>query len=203
MYGATSYPYTYSSSSNRLSTVAGPVALSYQYDAAGNTSTDGSRSYSYDARGRLIQANWGSLQASYSVNALGQRVVKTPNSGAATVFLYDASGQLIAQPTTAGVITTEYFYLNGTPLALATAPSALYFIYPDHIDTPRVVSDASGNIVWRWDSADAFGSTAANSNPSGLGTFTFNLRFPGQYFDQETQTHYNYFRDYDPVLQRL
>src|SRR5262249_43995674 len=64
------------------------------------------------------------------------------------------------------VITTEYFYLNGTPVALATAPTALYFIHPDHIDTPRVVSDASGNIVWRWDSADAFGSTAANGNPS-------------------------------------
>ncbi|KAF4516583.1 hypothetical protein B566_EDAN003330 [Ephemera danica] len=25
-----------------------------------------------------------------------------------------------------------------------------------------------------------------------------NLRFPGQYYDQETNTHYNYFRDYEP-----
>jgi RHS repeat-associated protein len=25
---------------------------------------------------------------------------------------------------------------------------------------------------------------------------------PGQYFDQETNTHYNYFRDYDPALGR-
>ena len=30
----------------------------------------------------------------------------------------------------------------------------------------------------------------------------FNLRFPGQYFDQETATHYNYFRDYDPSIGR-
>jgi RHS repeat-associated protein len=28
------------------------------------------------------------------------------------------------------------------------------------------------------------------------------LRFPGQYFDKETNTHYNYFRDYDPVIGR-
>ena len=32
--------------------------------------------------------------------------------------------------------------------------------------------------------------------------FAFNLRFPGQYFDSETGTHYNYFRDYDPVIGR-
>jgi RHS repeat-associated protein len=33
-------------------------------------------------------------------------------------------------------------------------------------------------------------------------SFAFNLRFPGQYFDQETGTHYNYFRDYDPSIGR-
>jgi RHS repeat-associated protein len=30
----------------------------------------------------------------------------------------------------------------------------------------------------------------------------FNLRFPGQYFDKETGTHYNYYRDYDPSIGR-
>lgn len=29
-----------------------------------------------------------------------------------------------------------------------------------------------------------------------------NLRFPGQYYDHETQTHYNYFRDYEPNIGR-
>jgi len=27
-------------------------------------------------------------------------------------------------------------------------------------------------------------------------------RFPGQYFDKETNLHYNYFRDYDPAIGR-
>jgi len=35
-----------------------------------------------------------------------------------------------------------------------------------------------------------------------LGAFTFNLRFPGQYFDKETNLHYNYFRDYSPEIGR-
>jgi len=55
----------------------------------------------------------------------------------------------------------------------------------------------SGNRDWLWDSAP-FGDTAANEQPTvGLASFTFNLRFPGQQYDRETGTHYNYFRDYE------
>jgi len=32
--------------------------------------------------------------------------------------------------------------------------------------------------------------------------FKYHLRFPGQYFDQETGTYYNYFRDYEPATGR-
>jgi uncharacterized protein RhaS with RHS repeats len=34
-------------------------------------------------------------------------------------------------------------------------------------------------------------STSATTVP----VFAFNLRFPGQYYDAETGTHYNYYRD--------
>ena len=32
--------------------------------------------------------------------------------------------------------------------------------------------------------------------------FTYNLRFPGQYYDVETGKHYNYYRDYDRSIGR-
>jgi len=38
--------------------------------------------------------------------------------------------------------------------------------------------------------------------PITTGVTANNLRFPGQYFDAETGTHYNYFRDYDPATGR-
>jgi RHS repeat-associated protein len=41
-----------------------------------------------------------------------------------------------------------------------------------------------------------------DENPSGLGVFDLPLRLPGQYFDKETNLHYNYLRDYDPSLGR-
>ncbi len=46
------------------------------------------------------------------------------------------------------------------------------------------------------------GGCSTNENPSGLGVMKYNNRFPGQYYDEETGTHYNYFRDYDPSLGR-
>ena len=38
--------------------------------------------------------------------------------------------------------------------------------------------------MWTWFS-DPFGADAANANPSGAGTFAYNLRLPGQVFDGE------------------
>jgi RHS repeat-associated protein len=37
---------------------------------------------------------------------------------------------------------------------------------------------------------------------AAAGIFEFNLRFPGQYFDKETNLSYNYFRDYDSSIGR-
>jgi RHS repeat-associated protein len=56
-------------------------------------------------------------------------------------------------------------------------------------------------LAWRWD-ADPFGTAAPNQNPAGLGTFLYNLRFPGQYYQAETGLNYNYHRDYDPLTGR-
>jgi len=66
------------------------------------------------------------------------------------------------------------------------------------LGTPRAITRPSDNaVVWKWENADPFGANLPNENPSGLGTFAFNLRFPEQYYDQEMGTHYNWNRDYD------
>ena len=70
----------------------------------------------------------------------------------------------------------------------------------DHLNTPRLVADAAGTTVWRWDQQEPFGDSPADENPSGAGTFNLPLRLPGQYYDTESGLHYNYFRDYDPSV---
>ncbi len=77
-----------------------------------------------------------------------------------------------------------------------------YYIHSDHLDSPRSITNTAGQEVWRWDNTDPFGNNIANENPANQGTFTFNLRFPGQYFDRETGLHYNVNRDYNPAVGR-
>ena len=57
-------------------------------------------------------------------------------------------------------------------------------------------------MVWRA-AYEAFGKATPDENPDGDGTsVTFNIRFPGQYYDAETGLHYNRFRYYDPGIGR-
>jgi RHS repeat-associated protein len=76
------------------------------------------------------------------------------------------------------------------------------YLHADQLNTSRLATDSTGEVVWRWDS-DAFGVGEADLDPD-LDTEEVNvrLRFPGQYWDEETGLHYNYFRDYDPVTGR-
>jgi RHS repeat-associated protein len=68
--------------------------------------------------------------------------------------------------------------------------------------TCRISRPADNVILWRWDS-EPFGTAAANQDPDGDGNqFVYNPRFPGQYFDAETELNYNYARDYDPATGR-
>jgi len=88
-------------------------------------------------------------------------------------------------------------------ITIASAEAQIYYIHTDHLNTPRMITDAQREVVWTWMNDDPFGANPANEDPRNTGSsFTCNLRFPGQYFDKETNLHYNYFRDYEPAIGR-
>jgi len=94
---------------------------------------------------------------------------------------------------------------SAVTITVGAVAAQIYYIHPDHLGTPRAIttSDTANTKVWEWSNSDAFGANLPNEDPANTGTtFKYNLRFPGQYFDQETGTHYNYFRDYDPATGR-
>ena len=178
-------------------------ARSFAYDATGNTTSD-SEGYTatYNLENRLETLKKGKTTATYTYDAFGQRVRKTTGTSASTVlFVYDLKGQLLGEYDEAGQALREYVWLDDVPVAVftptATPEPAVYFIHTDHLNTPRVIVDRNNAIRWRWLS-EPFGINAAETNPSGLGDLAFNLRMPGQYFDQESGLFYNYFRNYDP-----
>jgi RHS repeat-associated protein len=72
-----------------------------------------------------------------------------------------------------------------------------YFYQNDHLGTPQKLTAVNGAVVW---SAKYSSFGEADVDPSSI--LTNNLRFAGQYFDEETELHYNYFRYYDPEVGR-
>ena len=199
--------FQYGSTSNRQTGSTGGMTKTYTYDATGNITGDGSVTFTYDARGRLTQATKGSV-AQYAINGLGQRVAKTTTTAVpdeapivdSVLFVYDEAGHLLGEYGGTGAVIQETVWLEDLPVGVLTT-GGQYYVNPDHLGAPLTVTDATGQIVWRWD-RDPYGNGKPNENPSGLGAFTYNLRFPGQYYDKETELHYNYFRDYNPKTGR-
>jgi len=174
--------------------------ISYEYDATGNIIKDDKHTYSYDGRNRLTAID---NNVTYQYNYDNKRVSKTVN-GVKTYFIYDGH-MLIGeyQLNLSDQSRQEMVYLNSTPIATVT-PKGTYRIYSDHLDTSRRVAtnNQEAEVLWEWESKP-FGESLANEDVDQDGkAFTLNLRFPGQYFDSETKTHYNINRDYNPVTGR-
>ncbi|HOD72452.1 MAG: hypothetical protein GXX82_10620 [Syntrophorhabdus sp.] len=87
----------------------------------------------------------------------------------------------------------EHVYLSDMPLAMVQPTDTVYYYHTDHINTPRVMTNSAGTVAWQ---AAYHGFGHAEVDVSS--TITNNLRFPGQYFDAETNLHYNWNRYYDP-----
>ncbi|KAF4513861.1 UNVERIFIED_CONTAM: hypothetical protein B566_EDAN016756 [Ephemera danica] len=202
-------------------------AVTEHYDANGSlirkstptTDPYNNQKYLYDAGNRLteVQTPTGDKIASYQYDPLGRRIRKTEYrslNGSAwlalatprtTTFFYTDEG-LAAEYQHTGSnpaeLKTQYGWEpNGmwgtSPLFLKTArvgetSPEYFYAQNDHLGTPQQLIDQAGNLVWA-QRAEAFGKTNVV-----LEKVENNLRFPGQYYDQETNTHYNYFRDYEP-----
>jgi RHS repeat-associated protein len=217
--GGSTFTQTIAPTSNRVTQTQDATGLKpLGYDAAGNLTTVGSTVYTYSARGRLSNVNVGGTPTDYLYNALEQRVSKSGPavpSGAA-YYVYDQAGHLLGEYDATKAPVYETVYLGDMPVAVMkysgtlipyTLQATPYYVYADQINTPRLITKGNDpvngqTIVWRWETAEAFGVTPPNENPSGLGPFTFNQRFPGQVYDAETGNYHNGHRDYSPTIAR-
>ena len=141
-----------------------------------------------------------------SYNHKRERTVRSIDNNGATMaanaiqYVYDESSHLIGEYTASGVPIVEYVWKGDVPLAAIYGPTnatKIYYIITDAQNTPRRLIDSSNNaVVWAWD------STAFGVAPPSVETIKFNLRFPGQYYDEITKQHYNLNRYYNPEIGR-
>ena len=90
-----------------------------------------------------------------------------------------------------------------------------YAIQSDHLNTLRRLIQSDGQVAWQWAysafgeekptiAKNRFANTDLNQSfgSTSVAAVTFNLRYPGQYFDQESGLHYHYHRSYSATVGR-
>jgi RHS repeat-associated protein len=204
------------SGTNRQSTVAG---ITVTTNAAGDITGLLGKALAYDAAGRLSEAtavppcpsgvNCSGLQTTTSrFNGWGQRFL-SENDREQRVFSYGVEGfNLLSQTTrnlhTSALSTTEHIYLptaSGPMPIAAVIDGTHYAVHSDHLNTPRRLSDSTGQTRWQWPYS-GFGEIAPQSTPaSGQAAVTYALRYPGQ-VDDGNGLFYNWHRFYDPRVGR-
>jgi RHS repeat-associated protein len=178
--------------------ITGYDASSRAMDANGNTSAFQANGWMYglgynDAnRLSLVQQN-GSTIVAYRLDGKGERVRKLPAGATATEYVYNEAGRLLYEYTSPSQ-NRAYIWADDTLVATVEDNATIHYVYTDHLGTPRVLTTTSGTPIWAWPwLQNPFGEKPA----SGAGGYTFNLRYPGQYYDQETGLNYNGRRDYE------
>ena len=152
---------------------------------------------------------------SYVYNALGQRVLKSDARGAGqpatlqTLYAEDGIGSTVlgqyANQRSANSAapagqsdSTEIIYLptaSGPMPIAAEINGRLYAIHTDHLNTPRRLTSQQGQVAWQW-LISGFGEVRPTTGDRGYGqtvsgpsyaqAVKFDLRYPGQVFDEET-----------------
>jgi RHS repeat-associated protein len=151
------------SANNRISSVTAPPSTVIAYDAAGNVTSDGVNTYTYDAEGRVCALNGPQGMIGYQYDANGNRVGKgtvtnwqscdiTANGYTPTTdFVLDQSGgqmtELAIYTTSAG---TQYQHVHSNVSAggsLIASFDSLYnphFYLTDALGSRRVQTDPAG-----------------------------------------------------------
>ncbi|HEY3353039.1 MAG TPA: FG-GAP-like repeat-containing protein [Polyangia bacterium] len=178
VYGSAAHPHAV--------TAAG--ADTYTYDANGNMVSGAGRTITYDLDHKPVSITSGSLTTSFVYDALGNRVKKASASG--TVEYVGA----LYEKRPGGA--TRYYFAGAMRLAKRDA-SGLSFFHTDHLGSTRLITNAAGQEVKRYEYAP-FGQVLSETGAAGD-----SHRFTGQEGDDETGLMFYRARYYDPALGRF
>ncbi|MGW8599328.1 putative T7SS-secreted protein [Streptomyces sp. NPDC055893] len=136
----------------------------------------------------------------YAYDPLGRRISKQ-SPLEAVHFIWD--GTNLCEQTTAEV-TLTWDHAGLRPLSQTerrngpdSTDERFFAIVTDLVGTPTELIDESGDLAWRTRTT-LWGATTWTRDATAYTP----LRFPGQYFDPESELHYNYLRYYDPESAR-
>jgi RHS repeat-associated protein len=214
-YQSATVNFSYAAGSNRLAALVqgGTTVRQFGYSASGNVASDLTLQAGawvgydlhYNQGDRLAAVvtepafGKAAQSTSYAYDTFGQRLLKQAPQGL-RFYQHDLAGHLLEEGSLANGSAAperDYIYLGDRPVALLLPNSgALFFLHGDRLDTPQFATNGSERAEWK-----------ANYQPFGairpaILNLAQNLRFPGQYADQETGYYHNGFRTYAADLGR-
>jgi RHS repeat-associated protein len=146
----------------------------FGYDTSGNTQSDGSISYSYDAESQIKTANG----VTYLYDGAGRRVSKSNGK----LYWYGSGGEILAETNAAGNTLNEYVFFGGKRIAMLPAGGNAQYYVEDLLGTSRVMTTNTGTLCYDGDFYPYGGErTYTNSCPTGN-----NYKFEGKERDTET-----------------
>lgn len=211
--------YTYDDAGNRIRAErgwGGIIVSDYTYDHQNQLisvveTSPGRRKttqFAYDALGRRVSKTY--REERHKPNAANTVISpeeenQSPLRDEVTAFLWNGDVLLSEGTAEAGAtvdpLATVYVFEPDSfrPAAQIRRFSPeeegrVYIYWLDHLGTPQELTNEAGELVWQvalkaWGGIDRVMVAEVGNN----------LRFQGQYYDEETDLHYNRFRHYDPA----
>jgi RHS repeat-associated protein len=199
---------------NQITSFAG---RSFVYDANGNLTDDGQRTYKWDAENRLIEIASKTTPAqasSFVYDGFSRRVASFAGAGAAPVARAEELS-VVRRPVPRPALTRGTVYLwCGDTLCGSKGPgrsgrsyypegeyiagvgTSLYY-QQDHLGSVRdVVSGPTGSRVAAFD-YDPYGNPIQRG-----GTVTTDFRYAGMFYDQQDDLYLTQYRAYSPSIGR-
>ena len=127
---------------------AAGTGASLTYDANGNLTSDGTRTFEWNARNQLITINWGAERSELTYDGLGRRVRVVEKTNSATVtdtHLVWCGEEICEERAADGVTVLKRIFAHGEQIA-----GTPVFVTRDLLGNPRDATDASGTLLARY-----------------------------------------------------
>jgi len=175
------------------------TSTSLLYDLDGNLTSDGSKTYEWDAVNRLVGINYTGTtnRTEFTYDGLNRRVkiVEKTDSIATSTKNLVWTGQDVAEERDVNNSVTKQYYRQGFTVAAQSSISN-YFYTRDHLDSIREVIDSNGTTQTRYD-YDPYGRRTKIS-----GALDADFGFTGHYYHPPSDLHLALYRAYSADLGR-
>jgi RHS repeat-associated protein len=186
-----------SRTNNYQVTVPSGASKILSYDLDGNLTSDGEKTYEWDAANRLVSINYieQPFRTEFTYDGLGRRIkiVETDNGTVTSTKNFVWKGNQIAEERDASNTVTRRYFRQGEQRIGGTDAGSYYYT-KDHLGSIRELSDTSAIVQVRYD-YDPYGQRTKLS-----GNFDADFGFTGHYYHALSKLYLTLHRAYNPTF---